>query len=91
MFKPKEVREMESKRILPETKMTLKMIRELLGYTQENAAKLIGVSTDTLGNYERGKSYPDIPVLRKIEEVYGIPYDRIIFLPLDFGLTEKKD
>ncbi len=82
---------MESKRILPETKMTLKMIRELLGYTQENAAKLIGVSTDTLGNYERGKSYPDIPVLRKIEEVYGIPYDRIIFLPLDFGLTEKKD
>ena len=32
MFKPKEVREMESKRILPETKMTLKMIRELLGY-----------------------------------------------------------
>ena len=80
---------MESKKILPETKMTLKMIREIMGYTQENAAKLIGVSTDTLGNYERGKSYPDIPVLRKIEEVYGIPYDRIIFLPLDFGLTEK--
>lgn len=81
---------MESKKILPETRMTLKMIRELLGYTQENAAKMIGVSTDTLGNYERGKSYPDIPVLRKIEEVYGIPYDRIIFLPLDFGLTETK-
>lgn len=80
---------MESKKILPETRMTLKMIRELLGYTQESAAKLIGVSTDTLGNYERGKSYPDIPVLRKIEEVYGVPYNRIIFLPLDFGLTEN--
>ena len=80
---------MGRKRILPETKMTLKMCRELLGYTQEKAAKLIGVSTDTLGNYERGKRYPDIPVLRKIEEVYGIPYDRIIFLPLDFGLTEN--
>ena len=80
---------MEKKRILPETKMTLKMSRELHGYTQEKAAKLIGVSTDTLGNYERGKSYPDIPILRKIEEVYGITYDRIIFLPLDFGLTEK--
>ena len=76
---------MGRKRILPETKMTLKMCRELLGYT----AKLIGVSTDTLGNYERGKSYPDIPILRRIEEVYGIPYDRIIFLPLDFGLTEN--
>ena len=55
---------------------------------QADAAALIGVSTDTLGNYERGKSYPDIPVLRKIEEVYGVSYDRLIFLPLDFGITE---
>ena len=70
-------------------KVSLKMAREIKGYKQFEAAKLIGISTDTLGNYERGKSYPDIPVLRKIEEVYGIPYDRLIFLPLDFGLTEK--
>ena len=28
------------------------------------AAQKIGVSTDTLGNYERGKSYPDIPFLK---------------------------
>ncbi|MDE7210832.1 MAG: helix-turn-helix transcriptional regulator [Lachnospiraceae bacterium] len=53
-------------------------------YTQEEAARRIGVSVDTLGNYERGKSYPDIPVLRKIEEVYNIPYDQLIFLPLDY-------
>ena len=58
---------------------TLKTARELLGYTQEEAGKLIGVSTDTISNYERGKSYPDIPILRKIEEVYGIPYNRLIF------------
>lgn len=76
---------MEGAKVLPETRMTLKMIREIRGLTQEKAAKMIGVSTDTLGNYERGKSYPDIPILRKIEEVYEIPYDRIIFLPLDFG------
>lgn len=69
-------------------RVTLKMARELKKMTQEEAAKKIGVSTDTLGNYERGKSYPDIPTLRKIEEVYGISYDRLIFLPLDFGLTE---
>ena len=69
-------------------RVSLKTARELNGFKQAEAAKLIGVSTDTLGNYERGKSYPDIPVLRKIEEVYGVPYDRLIFLPLDFGLTE---
>lgn len=71
-------------------KISLKAARDLNGFTQEEAAKLIGVSCDTLGNYERGKTYPDIPVLRKIEEVYGVPYDRIIFLPLDFGLTENR-
>lgn len=74
---------------IPENmRVSLKNARELKGLKQAEAARLIGVSVDTLGNYERGKSYPDIPVLRKIEEVYGIPYDRLIFLPLDFGLTE---
>ena len=69
-------------------KLSLKTAREIKGLKQADAAALIGVSTDTLGNYERGKSYPDIPVLRKIEEVYGVSYDRLIFLPLDFGITE---
>lgn len=76
MNKPKDMR------------MTLKMARELTGLTQSEAALKIGVSTDTLGNYERGKSYPDIPVLRKIEQVYQVQYSQLIFLPLDFGLTE---
>lgn len=75
---------------IPETmKVSLKTARELNGLKQLEAAKLIGVSPDTLSNYERGKSYPDIPVLRKIEEVYGVPYNRIIFLPLDFGLPNN--
>lgn len=66
---------------------TLKTARERKGLTQESAAKLIGISVDTLGNYERGKSYPDIPVLRKIEETYEIPYERLIFLPMDYDKT----
>lgn len=69
-------------------KMTLKTARELAGLTQFAAAQLIGVNVDTLGNYERGKYYPDIPTLRKIESVYQVHYDQLIFLPLDFGLTE---
>lgn len=66
---------------------TLKTARERKGLKQVEAAKLIGVSVDTLGNYERGKSYPDIPILRKIEKVYDIPYSRLIFLPLDYDKT----
>ena len=73
-----------------EMRVSLELARELNGLKQSEAAQKIGVSTDTLGNYERGKSYPDIPILRKIESVYGVPYDRLIFLSLDFGLTEKR-
>lgn len=67
--------------------MMLKQARELKGYNQEEAAKLIGISKDTLGNYERGKSYPDVPIIRRIEELYGVPYNRLIFLPLDYDKT----
>ena len=68
-----------------EMRVSLELARELNGLKQSEAAQKIGVSTDT-----RGKSYPDIPILRKIESVYGVPYDRLIFLSLDFGLTEKR-
>lgn len=61
--------------------VTLKAIRINKQLSQEEAAKLIGISADTLSNYERGKSYPDIPILKKIEEVYNISYENINFFP----------
>jgi transcriptional regulator with XRE-family HTH domain len=66
---------------------TLKSAREMANLSQKKAAEEIGVSVYTLGNYENGKSYPDVPVIRKIEQTYGIPYDRLIFLPLDYDKT----
>lgn len=60
-------------------KLTLKALRMNKGYSQEEAAKLIGVSTDTLANYERGITYPDVPIINKIEEVYETKYDDINF------------
>lgn len=68
-------------------KLTLRTARERKKLTQNEAAEKIGISPDTLGNYERGKSYPDIPVLRKIEETYEVPYAQLIFLPLDYDKT----
>lgn len=62
-------------------KLTLKAARINKGLSQEKAAKLIGVSVDTLGNYEKSLTYPDVPILKKIEEVYNIEYSNIIFLP----------
>jgi transcriptional regulator with XRE-family HTH domain len=62
-------------------KVTLKAARINKGLTQEDASKQLGVSVETLGNYEKGITYPDIPVLKKIEKVYGVEYSNIIFLP----------
>lgn len=61
--------------------LTLKAIRVNKGLSREEASKLIGISVDTLGNYENGKSYPDVPVLKKIEEVYDTEYNKINFFP----------
>lgn len=68
-------------------KFTLKMARLYAGLTQEKAAALIGVSADTLSNYERGKCFPDVLTVKKIEKVYGIGYNDLIFLPIDYGKT----
>ncbi len=61
--------------------ITLRSARINNGYTQEQAAKLIGISKDTLRNYENGKSFPDVPVIKRIEDIYGIPYQNLKFCP----------
>lgn len=65
--------------------ITLKSARVNKGLTQVKAAELIGITVDTLSNYERGKSFPDVPVIQKIEEVYGVSYSDLIFLPKNNG------
>lgn len=60
--------------------MTLKTARVAKNLTQVEAAKKIGISVDTLANYEAGKSYPNIPILKMIERVYGVEYKDLIFL-----------
>lgn len=60
-------------------KLTLKALRINKGYTQEKAAELIGISVETLAKYEKGITYPDIPVLKKIEKTYDTKYDNINF------------
>ncbi len=60
--------------------ITLKAARVNAGYTQMEAANRIGVSKESISNWERGKSYPDVPQLKKIEELYKVDYKDLIFL-----------
>lgn len=66
--------------------ITLKAARINKGLSQKEAAKKIGISVDTLGNYERGRSFPDVPTIQRIERAYGCLYNDIIFLS---GNTDK--
>lgn len=60
--------------------ITLKAARVNKGLTQKKAAEMLGISEYTLMNYEKGKSSPDVRVLKKIENLYEVPYHKIIFL-----------
>lgn len=61
--------------------MTLKAARVNKGLTQKEAAESLEISLNTLSNYECGKSFPDVPVIQRIEKLYEISYNDIIFLP----------
>ncbi len=62
-------------------RITLKAARMNVNLTQVEAAEKIGVTVDTIGNWERAKSFPNALQIRRIEEVYGVPYNDLIFLP----------
>lgn len=79
MYNTNNITDKPLKKGVESVKLTLKALRINKGYTQEKAANLIGISVETLAKYEKGLTYPDIPMLRKIEEVYDTKYDNINF------------
>ena len=62
------------------SKMTLKAARINRNLTAKEAAEKLGISVETLSNWEKGKTYPDIPKLKRIETVYQVGYNDLIFL-----------
>ncbi|WPJ91048.1 helix-turn-helix transcriptional regulator [Facklamia hominis] len=68
-------------------KYNLKALRALKGLTQNEAGALVGVSGDVWGSWERGKSYPDVLDISKIESAFGVSYNDIIFLQSDTVLN----
>ena len=61
-------------------KVTLKAARVNKGLTQKEAADELEISKDTLAAYEKGKSFPDVRMISKIEKLYNVTYNNIIFL-----------
>lgn len=66
--------------------ITLKAARVNKQMTQIEAAEKLGIAVDTLRQYESGKTFPDVPMIRKIEDLYCVSYNDI-----NFFSAEKTD
>ena len=69
--------------------ITLRAARVNKQMTQVEAAKRLGIAVDTLRQYESGNTFPDVPMIRKIEELYSVSYNDINFF--SSGKTVKRN
>ena len=67
-------------------KFTLKALRANTGLTLEEASKYIGISRDTLYNYENGYTIPKQTTAQKIFDFYKVTGD-IVFFGTNHDLT----
>lgn len=65
---------------MAEIQISLAAARVNAGLTQEDIAKKMGVSKQTIINWEKGKVVPGIPEMEMLARTYNIPQD-YIFLP----------
>ena len=64
-------------------KISLRAARVNAGYSQKEAADLLGISNKTLGNWENGITFPPVDKIPAICQLYGVSYDNLNFLPVD--------
>ena len=69
--------------------LSLKAARVNAGMSLEEAAKSLGCAKSTLISWEKGRTYPNVPNLKKIEEVYKVD---IAFIKFNqhYSLTRKR-
>lgn len=61
--------------------VTLKAARVNAGLDQKTAAKVLGITAETLGSWENGITFPNVPQITRIEKLYGVSYSDINFTP----------
>lgn len=56
----------------------IKEQRNNLGFTQAEIAEKLHVTRQTISNWEKGKSYPDLDTLVKISDIYKVSIDSLL-------------
>ena len=57
---------------------SIKYLRIMNGYTQEELAKKLGITQKSISLYERNLNYPSTKNLIKLSKVFGITIDELI-------------
>jgi len=56
----------------------LRQAREEKGWTQTYVAKMLGLTSQALSNYERGERDPDTPLLNRLAKFYEVSTDWLL-------------
>lgn len=56
----------------------IKTARQDAGFSQEQVAEALGVSRQTISNWENEKTYPDIVSVVKMSDLYGVSLDYLL-------------
>lgn len=66
--------------------LRLEELRKKHKYSQNDVALLLGTTNQTVSNWEKGKTEPDIKFLKKIAVLFHVSVDYLI----DFDINEKR-
>lgn len=58
----------------------LKELRETHGYSQDQLAKKLGVSRQTIISIEKGRYNPSLPLALQMGRIFATPVENIFFL-----------
>ena len=56
----------------------LKVRRKELDLTQDYVASVLGITRQTMSNWENGRSYPDIERIIRLSDVYKLSLDELL-------------
>ena len=60
-------------------KNRIKDKREELGYSQEKAAFLVGISRNALGSIERGEAIPSLKIAFKLSYLFKVTIEELFY------------
>lgn len=64
---------------MPAINENLKMIRKAKGLTQEDVAKELGVTRQTISSYESNRTQPDMETLKHLSKIYDAEFNDILY------------